>query len=121
MHMPRTVSVHMDGHNQPSPWEAKGVCGFRAGARSSESKVQGDMNQRITPRPRPPREKKRIKQLLSHALALPSSLFLLSCTIDAQQQHATISTWLRVWISFIIQPLLFTVLSLHFSTACLTL
>lgn len=33
------------------PMGGKGICGFRAGAGSSESKVQGDMNQRITPRP----------------------------------------------------------------------
>lgn len=48
MHMLRTVSVHMVGHNQPSPREAKGFGGFRAGAWSSELEVQGDKNQRIS-------------------------------------------------------------------------
>lgn len=52
MHMPRAVPVHTDGHDRPSPWEAKGgFCGFGAGGGSSESGLQGDMNPRITPNP----------------------------------------------------------------------
>lgn len=52
MHMPRAVPVHTDGHDWPSPWEAKGgFCSFGAGAGSSKSGLQGDMNLRITTNP----------------------------------------------------------------------
>ena len=50
MHTPRTLPVHMDGHNRAGPWEAKGFVVFSEQvAGSSESEVQGDMNQRFIP------------------------------------------------------------------------
>lgn len=123
MHMPRTVSVLMVGHNRPSPREAKGVCGFRAGAGSSESVVQGDMNHRITPRPTNPSSSSQMKKKISSHLTLlhflprgfSPSLFP-SCI--CRQQCDSTGTWLRVWIYFIIQNLIYP---FFFFTACLTL
>lgn len=64
MHTPRAVSVHMDGHNRPSPWEAKGLCGCGAGAGGGETEVQGDMNQMNHPTHPfpPPSSQKKTKQ-----------------------------------------------------------
>lgn len=74
MHMPRAVPVHTDGHDRPSPWEAKGgFCGFGAGGGSSESGLQGDMNPRITPNPVLLRERE--KKLLSYVFLLSSFFF----------------------------------------------
>lgn len=58
-HTLNTVSVHINGYNRPDPREAKGVCGFKAGAGSSDLEVQGDMNQRVTPNPPPFSKKKK--------------------------------------------------------------
>ncbi|KAL3057169.1 hypothetical protein OYC64_007615 [Pagothenia borchgrevinki] len=84
------------------PLGGGGVCGFGAGAGGSESEVQGDMNQRITPSP-PPREKKS-----SLTLAFLSSLFppCFDPSFKAQQLYDSVDVWLRVWIHFIIQSLL---------------
>lgn len=74
MHMPRAVPVHTDGHDWPSPWEAKGgFCGFGAGAGSSKSGLQGDMNLRITTNP-VLREREK-KKLLSYVFLLSSLFF----------------------------------------------
>lgn len=90
MHMPRAVPVHTDGHDWPSPWEAKGgLCGFGAGAGSSKSGLQGDMNLRITTNP-VLRERER-KKSCCHTFFCFRPYFSPSClhsylTTDAQKQ-----------------------------------
>ena len=76
-HTLHTVSVHINGYNRPDPREAKGVCGFKAGAGSSELEVQGDMNQRVTPNPPlSPKKTNKKTQWLSYDLAFSSLPYL---------------------------------------------
>lgn len=49
MHTPSTVFVHMDGHNQPSQWEAKKGSSFQEQVQEAATqRRRGDKNQILT-------------------------------------------------------------------------